>query len=200
MFYCHVLRSKFIIIRKDAELLTPDFLKTLASRWASYETEAVRYVDRILGIQTPTTLNMLSISLSGISDKEFKSVNFSTENASDSHALRKFHQLNNDPQLRSLMAPATTEARIETFNALYAKALDDQFYNAIKAPSIIINANRQNFIDSGAQYRQAADTLQWVPLVMVIYAPSLTREPLPGPSTLKTQPICATWLHVSTQT
>ncbi|KAJ6561974.1 hypothetical protein B0H19DRAFT_1143168 [Mycena capillaripes] len=145
---------------KDADLLTPYLLNTLASRWASYETEAVRYVDRILGIQTPTTVNLLSISLSGVSEKELKATKFGTESASDSHALRKFYQISNDPQLRSFMAPKTTEARIEKFNVLYAKALDDQFYNAIKAPSITIDTNRQNFNNSAAQYRQAADILQ----------------------------------------
>jgi hypothetical protein len=98
--------------------------------------------------------------VSGISNEEINLPTFGTPSDTDSPQLKKFYELDNDPQIRKLMEPTTTEDEIKKFLALYANATDRQLYNAIKAPSMSLNMNRQSLNNSATSYRQAADIMQ----------------------------------------
>ncbi|KAJ8502993.1 hypothetical protein ONZ45_g11247 [Pleurotus djamor] len=145
---------------RDSGLLTDELLNALTPRWESFENAAIRYVDSVLGIKTPTTVNLFAIALSGISNKDAKSMTFAGLTDTQSPALSRLHELNDDPHLRALVQPRTVEERTEKFQVLQASVLDDQFYNAIKAPLVDMGTNRQSLNNSATSYQQAANILQ----------------------------------------
>ncbi|KAJ8521048.1 hypothetical protein ONZ45_g2198 [Pleurotus djamor] len=144
----------------DSGLLTDELLNALALRWGSFENAAIRYIDSVLGIKTPTTVNLLAIALSGISNKAAKSKTFAALSDTTSPALSRLNEINDDSHLRPLIEPRTVEDRIKKFQFLQASVLDDHFYNAIKAPSVDMSTNRQNLNNSAASYQQAANIMQ----------------------------------------
>jgi hypothetical protein len=148
------------LCRKGANLLTDELVAIPISRWAAYENEAIRYVDSVLGIKTPTTVNLLAIVASGITEKDIKSDTFGSPSDTDSSALKKFYELDSDPQLQALLHPSTKEEQIKQFLAVYASASDAMLYNALRAPTLRLGTNRRTLNNSAASYRQAADIMQ----------------------------------------
>lgn len=156
--YRFTYRAQFC--RTDAKLLTPELLSRLASRWATYENEALNYVNSVIGVTAPVTANLLSIAISGVSEKDFNSATFGTPTDTDSKALRKFYELDNDPKLRAFVTPTTLKEHVEKFQILQAGALDSQLYNALKAPALYVGTNRQSLLNSAQAYLQSANIME----------------------------------------
>ncbi|KIK54690.1 hypothetical protein GYMLUDRAFT_48602 [Collybiopsis luxurians FD-317 M1] len=147
---------------ENANLLIPEFLDTLASRWDDCKKAAELYIDSVSGLKIPSSANQVALALSGVTKKDLRLASFGTPSDTDSPALKKFYELANDPKLRALMAPVTVEDRLAKSKLLLTKSTEDQLLNALKAPSITMPTNRTALNNAATSYRQAADLMQSV--------------------------------------
>ncbi|KIK64906.1 hypothetical protein GYMLUDRAFT_39316 [Collybiopsis luxurians FD-317 M1] len=147
---------------ENANLLIPEFLDTLASRWDDCKKAAELYIDSVSGLKIPSSANQVALALSGVTKKDLRLASFGTPSDTDSPALKKFYELANDPKLRALMAPVTAEDRLAKSKLLLTKSTEDQLLNALKAPSITMPTNRTALNNAATSYRQAGDLMQSV--------------------------------------
>lgn len=150
------------MLRKEAGLFTSEVLSVAAESWDINEGASIGYVQKVTGIAKPTSLNLLSISLSGVTEADFRS----NGDAAASDRVNRFYELSNDAKLSEMLRPTTIQSRCTKFMILRSASLDGQLSDLLSAPSFSIGTNRVILNHSAGSYRTAASFIQYVFLLL----------------------------------